>query len=54
MLAGVPVAPGDYPTLRTVMVGGDSCPASLADRWAPLGPGFHLYNCFGPTETTIY
>ncbi|HEX3131505.1 MAG TPA: non-ribosomal peptide synthase/polyketide synthase, partial [Thermoanaerobaculia bacterium] len=40
------------PSLRTVTVGGDSCPGDLVTRWAPrLG---RLLNCYGPTETTIY
>ncbi len=42
------------PSLRTVLVGGDRCPADLANRWAALGGSFRLLNCYGPTETTIY
>ncbi|HEX3131877.1 MAG TPA: amino acid adenylation domain-containing protein, partial [Thermoanaerobaculia bacterium] len=57
--AGTPsvlaLLPADLPSLDTFLVGGDTCPAELADRWAPPASGLrHLYNCYGPTETTIY
>jgi thioesterase domain-containing protein len=40
-------------------VGGDRCPAELANRWAPPASGFRsglrrFLNCYGPTEATIY
>ncbi|MES1241581.1 MAG: non-ribosomal peptide synthase/polyketide synthase [Acidobacteriota bacterium] len=59
LAAGTPsvlaLLPTDLPTLDTFLVGGDTCPAELADRWAPPASGLrHLYNCYGPTETTIY
>jgi amino acid adenylation domain-containing protein len=42
---------GELPALRTMSVGGESCPPELADRWASR---VHLLNCYGPTETAIY
>ncbi len=44
----------DLPTLRTIVLGGDRCPADLATRWAVPGRSPELLNCYGPTETTIY
>ncbi|MGH3754099.1 MAG: non-ribosomal peptide synthase/polyketide synthase, partial [Pseudonocardiaceae bacterium] len=35
---------------RTVIVGGDSCPAELVARWAP---GRRMINSYGPTEATV-
>ncbi|HYO56341.1 non-ribosomal peptide synthetase [Archangium sp.] len=36
--------------LRTVVVGGEACPAELADRWAP---GRRFIQQYGPTEASI-
>ncbi|AUI58295.1 non-ribosomal peptide synthetase [Amycolatopsis sp. BJA-103] len=47
-LATVPEV--DLPDFRTVLVGGDSCPAALVDRWAP---GRRMINAYGPTESTV-
>ncbi|MBB5857515.1 non-ribosomal peptide synthase/polyketide synthase [Amycolatopsis umgeniensis] len=47
-LATVPET--DLPDFRTVIVGGDTCPASLVDRWAP---GRRMINAYGPTESTV-
>ncbi|WP_103352222.1 non-ribosomal peptide synthetase [Amycolatopsis sp. CA-128772] len=47
-LATVPAT--DLPDLRTLVVGGDACPAELVDRWAP---GRRMVNAYGPTESTI-
>jgi acyl-coenzyme A synthetase/AMP-(fatty) acid ligase len=54
-LATVPAAPaGDtapgLPDFRTVIVGGDACPADLVQRWAP---GRRMINSYGPTEATV-
>ncbi|MCV7079446.1 amino acid adenylation domain-containing protein [Mycobacterium szulgai] len=34
-----------------LLMGGESCPAEVVDRWAP---GRVMINAYGPTETTIY
>ncbi|MEU9305140.1 amino acid adenylation domain-containing protein, partial [Streptomyces sp. NPDC048269] len=47
-LASVPT--GEYPDLRTLIVGGEATSAELADRWAS---GRRLVNVYGPTETTV-
>ncbi|OXM56486.1 non-ribosomal peptide synthetase [Amycolatopsis thailandensis] len=47
-LATVPET--DLPDFRTVIVGGDTCPAVLVDRWAP---GRRMINAYGPTESTV-
>ncbi|GHG32183.1 MULTISPECIES: non-ribosomal peptide synthase/polyketide synthase [Amycolatopsis] len=47
-LATVPAT--DLPDLRTLVVGGDACPAELVDRWAPAR---RMINAYGPTESTI-
>ncbi|HEU4881684.1 MAG TPA: amino acid adenylation domain-containing protein [Longimicrobium sp.] len=49
MLAATPEA--DLPALRTVFVGGEALPRSVARRW---GTGRELVNVYGPTETTIF
>ncbi|MBB4222732.1 non-ribosomal peptide synthetase [Variovorax guangxiensis] len=41
---------GEYPYLRTVVVGGDACSAELAARWSR---GRRMVNAYGPTEITI-
>jgi amino acid adenylation domain-containing protein len=40
----------ELPDLRTVISGGESCPAALVKRW---GRGREFYNVYGPTEATI-
>ncbi|WP_410667634.1 non-ribosomal peptide synthase/polyketide synthase [Amycolatopsis sp. cmx-4-68] len=47
-LGTVPDEP--LPDFRTVVVGGDACPAALVARWAP---GRRMINAYGPTEATI-
>ncbi len=48
VLASVPA--GEFPALRTVCLGGEACPAELADAWAR---GRMVRNAYGPTETTV-
>jgi amino acid adenylation domain-containing protein len=48
VLARLPA--GELPDLRTMMVGGEACPAELTTRWAG---GRSMINAYGPTETTI-
>jgi amino acid adenylation domain-containing protein len=45
-----PDAARGLPDFRTVIVGGEACPADLADRWAP---GRRMINSYGPTESTV-
>jgi amino acid adenylation domain-containing protein/non-ribosomal peptide synthase protein (TIGR01720 family) len=44
------VARDQLPQFRTVIVGGEPCPAELVDRWAP---GRRMINSYGPTESTV-
>ncbi len=39
--------PKDFPNVRVVATAGESCPQSLADKWAAQAT---FYNCCGPTE----
>ncbi|WP_330230540.1 amino acid adenylation domain-containing protein [Nocardia sp. NBC_00508] len=41
--------PATLPSLRTVIVGGDSCPDELVAKWS----GRAVLNGYGPTETTV-
>ncbi|MFE1972218.1 non-ribosomal peptide synthetase [Streptomyces hygroscopicus] len=40
----------ELPDLRTLIVGGDTCGAETAARWAPY---HRMINAYGPTETTV-
>lgn len=48
LLAAMPVAP--LPSLRTLIVGGELCPAAVASQWQQ---GRDLFIAYGPTETTV-
>ncbi|WP_216213361.1 Pls/PosA family non-ribosomal peptide synthetase [Amycolatopsis aidingensis] len=41
----------ELPALRTVIVGGEACPAELVRRWSRVGR--LMLNTYGPTETTV-
>jgi amino acid adenylation domain-containing protein/thioester reductase-like protein len=43
--------PGDLPSLRTLVTGGEDCPADVAELWAPRT---RFINAYGPTEVTVY
>ena len=41
----------DLPGVRLLILGGETCPQSIADRWAH--PGRRVFNTYGPTEATV-
>ncbi|KAI0409363.1 acetyl-CoA synthetase-like protein [Xylaria palmicola] len=43
-------AQADFPNIKTVAVGGEPCPVSLAEEWAPH---CDFWNVCGPTEVSI-
>ena len=43
--------PCDVATLRLIILGGEACPPSIANRW--YRPGRKIFNSYGPTETTV-
>ncbi|HYA80211.1 MAG TPA: Pls/PosA family non-ribosomal peptide synthetase [Methylocystis sp.] len=45
------VLPRDVKTLRVIILGGEACPPSVAERWTRIGRT--IYNGYGPTETTV-
>ncbi len=49
VLAVLPEDP--IPSLRTIIVAGEACPAELVQRWAA---GRRFFNAYGPTETTVW
>ena len=45
------VLPRDVKTLRRIILGGEACPPSVAERWSR--PGRTIFNSYGPTEATV-
>jgi amino acid adenylation domain-containing protein len=43
--------PRDLPGIRSLLVGGEACPAQLVERWSR--PGRRILNTYGPTEATV-
>lgn len=43
--------PRDVKTLKTIVLGGEPCPPSVAERWTRIGRT--IYNSYGPTEATV-
>jgi non-ribosomal peptide synthetase-like protein len=43
--------PRDVKTLRKIVLGGEACPPSVAERWARAGRT--IFNSYGPTEATV-
>src|ERR1035441_550288 len=41
----------DVPTVRLLILGGETCPTDLAKRW--WRPGRRVFNTYGPTEATV-
>ncbi|MFJ5101305.1 Pls/PosA family non-ribosomal peptide synthetase [Streptomyces sp. NPDC088554] len=41
----------ELPYLRSIIVGGEACPAQLVEHWSR--PGRRMLNTYGPTETTV-
>ena len=41
----------ELPSVRTLVLGGEACPAELVARWAK--PDCRMINTYGPTETTV-
>ncbi len=41
----------DIPTVRILILGGETCPPEVAARWCK--PGRSVFNTYGPTETTV-
>jgi non-ribosomal peptide synthetase-like protein len=45
------VIPGDIPSLRLILLGGEALPPALVEKWAR--PGRRIFNTYGPTEATV-
>ena len=41
----------DVPTVRLLILGGETCPPDLVKRW--WRPGRRVFNTYGPTEATV-
>lgn len=42
--------PSQLAGLRTIIAAGETCPASVVEKWSP---GREFFNAYGPTETTV-
>jgi non-ribosomal peptide synthetase-like protein len=51
LLSMLDSVPADLPALRLLILGGETCPKQLVERWAR--PGRRIVNTYGPTETTV-
>jgi non-ribosomal peptide synthetase-like protein len=45
------VLPRDVKTVRKILLGGEACPPSIAERWTRIGRT--IFNTYGPTEATV-
>ncbi|MFB6981089.1 Pls/PosA family non-ribosomal peptide synthetase [Streptomyces scopuliridis] len=43
--------PAELPFIRSIVVGGETCPGQLVERWSR--PGRRMLNTYGPTEATV-
>jgi non-ribosomal peptide synthetase-like protein len=43
--------PRDIATLKTIILGGEACPAAIGNRWCKSGRT--IFNSYGPTEATV-
>ncbi|TAN54940.1 MAG: amino acid adenylation domain-containing protein [Magnetospirillum sp.] len=43
--------PRDVASLRVIILGGEACPPTVAERWSR--PGRRIFNSYGPTEATV-
>ncbi|UED83917.1 non-ribosomal peptide synthetase [Streptomyces profundus] len=48
----IPEPEGRLPDLRSLVVGGEACPAELVERWS--APGRRVVDAYGPSEATVY
>ena len=44
----------DLSQLKSVLLAGSKLPEALHSKFQEMLPNVHLYNCYGPTEATIY
>ncbi len=51
LLSMLDPAAEDLPSLRLLILGGETCPNQLVERWAR--PGRRIVNTYGPTEATV-
>ncbi|TCR70169.1 Pls/PosA family non-ribosomal peptide synthetase [Bosea sp. BK604] len=45
------ILPGDVPSLRLILLGGEALPPSIVQKWSK--PGRRILNTYGPTEATV-